>query len=60
MKKICNNPERISKTKPFIGKYNWKKINFPSGPHNWKKFEQNNDTVALNILCAPCNTKEIC
>ena len=60
MKKICINPERISETKPFISKYNWKKMNFLSGPHNWKKIEQNNDTVALNILCAPCNTKEIC
>ena len=26
--KIDNNPERISKIKPFISKYNWKEINF--------------------------------
>ena len=27
---IKNNPERISKTKPFIDQCNWKEINFPS------------------------------
>ena len=50
---IESHPERISKIKPFISKYNWKDINFPAGPHNWKKFEQNNKTTALNILYAP-------
>ena len=29
---IKNNPERISKIKPFIDQYNWKEIDFPS--HN--------------------------
>ena len=24
------NPQRITKVKPFINKYNWKEINFPS------------------------------
>ena len=27
--KIKNNPERISKIKPFINNLNWDKINFP-------------------------------
>ena len=27
---IKTHPERISKIKPFIGKYNWKEIDFPS------------------------------
>ena len=27
---ISNNPERISKLRPFINSYNWKDIEFPS------------------------------
>ena len=36
--------------KLFINKYNWKGINFPSEKDNWKKFEKNNVTIALNVL----------
>ena len=57
---IGSHPERISKIKAFVSKYNWKDIKFPAGPHDWKKFEQNNKTIALNILYIPCNTKELC
>ena len=42
-------PERISKLKPYINKYNWEGIDFPAGPKEWQKFEQNNKTIALNI-----------
>ena len=35
--KINNNPERISKIKPFIEQYNWKEIGFPSTSKDWKK-----------------------
>ena len=56
---IKSHPERISKIKPFIDQYNWKKINFPSHKENWKKFEQNNKSIALNILYVPHNTEEI-
>ena len=52
-KEIPNNPERISKLKPFINNYNWKDIEFPSHAKDWKKSEQNNKTIALNILFAP-------
>ena len=38
---IKNNPERISKIKPFIDQYNWTKINSPSEQKYWKKFELN-------------------
>ena len=31
---IANNPQRISKIKPFIDQYNWKEIDFRS---YWKK-----------------------
>ena len=34
------HPERISKIKPCIIKYNWEGIEFPAGPKDWKKFEQ--------------------
>ena len=29
--------QRITKTKPFINKYNWEGIHFPSGKDDWKK-----------------------
>ena len=44
------NPERVSNIKPFISKYNWKGINCPSKIGDWKTFEKNNPTIALNIL----------
>ena len=56
---IENHPERISNIKPFIDKYNWKGIDFPAGIKDWKKFERNNKTIALNILYVPPNTKII-
>ena len=58
-KQIKSNPERISKIKPFIDQYNWKEIDFPSHSKDWKKFEQNNKTIALNILFVPHNTEKI-
>ena len=57
--KIEKDPQRISKIKPFINNYNWKGIEFPSYPKDWKKFEQNNKTIALNILFVPYSTKQI-
>ena len=56
---IKTNPERISKLKPYINKYNWEGIEFPAGPKDWKKFERNNKTIALNILFIPHNTEII-
>ena len=52
------NPERVSNIKPFINKYNWKRINYPSKIDDWKTFEKNNPTIALNILYV--KEKEIC
>ena len=57
--KLKQNPERISNLIPFIDQYNWKGIEFPSHSKDWKKFEQNNKTIALNILFVPYNTKQI-
>ena len=56
---IKNNPERISKIKPFIDQYDWKEIDFPSTGKDWKKFESNNKSIALNILYVPYNTEKI-
>ena len=55
---IENHPERISNIKPFINEYNWEGIDFPWHPKDWKKFEQNNKTIAVNILYVPHNKKE--
>ena len=30
-----NNPQRISKLKPYINKYNCKGTEFPAGPKDW-------------------------
>ena len=57
--KIGNHPERISNIKPFIDQYNWKGIDFPAGIKDWKKFEQNNKTIALKILFVTHNEKTI-
>ena len=36
-KKKKKDPERITKIKSFINKYNWKQINFPSEKDNLKE-----------------------
>ena len=46
---IESHPKRVSNIKPFINKYKWKRINYPS-KIDWKTLEKNNRTVALNIL----------
>ena len=56
---IEKDPQRISKLKPYINKYNWEGIEFPAGPKEWGKFERNNKTIALNVLYIPHNTKTI-
>ena len=55
---IEKNPQRISKTKPFIDQYNWKDIDFAPTNKDWRKLELNND-IAVNILYIPHNTKKI-
>ena len=56
---VDHHPERISKLEPFINNYNWKDIEFPSCSKDWRKFKQNNKTIALNMLYVPYNTKQI-
>ena len=53
---IGKNPQIITKIKSFIDRYNWEETDFASHSKVWKKFEQNNKTIALNVLFAPHNT----
>ena len=47
---IESHPERVSNIKPFINKYNWQGIYCPSKIDDWKTFEKNNPTNAVNNL----------
>ena len=53
------HPERISNLKPFIDQYHRKEINFSPRQKDWKKFELNNKTIALNFLFVPHTTEEL-
>ena len=56
---INNHPDEIYNIKPFIDKYNWKEINFPSDKEDWSNSEKNNKSIVLNVLLVPHNTKQI-
>ena len=45
-------PERITKSKNFMGRYIWERINYASKEDDWKRFAKNNLTIAINILHA--------
>ena len=57
--KINKDPPRVSKIKLFIDQYNWNDIDFPSTGKDWKKFESDNESIALNILHVPHKTGKI-
>ena len=57
--RVTNHPERVTKVKSFIDKYNWNDINLPTIRKDWNRFEVNNKNVALNILYVHFNTKKI-
>ena len=46
----------MTKIKPFISKYNWEGINYPSEKDDWKKIDKNdlnvNINLSLNVLYA--------
>ena len=56
--KIGDHPERVSKVKPFINQHDWSEINFPSHVGDWKKFELNSKSIALNVLYVPEDEKQ--
>ena len=37
---IERDPQRISKLKPYINKYNWEGIDFPAGSKEWQKLSK--------------------
>ena len=39
-KEIKKDSERIAKIKPFINKYNWEEIHFPSEKDDWEKMRK--------------------
>ena len=41
---------RVSKIKPFIDNIVWENINFPPQNQDYKTFEMNNKSIALNVL----------
>ena len=49
-KLIHKNPQKVMTFFPFINKYNWYEINFPSEMDDWLHFEKISSTIALNIL----------
>ena len=53
------NKLKVLKIKSFIDQCNWKEIDFPSHSKDFKKFESNHKSIALNIFYVPHNTKEI-
>ena len=51
-KEIKKDPQRLTKLKPFIDKYNWKGINCPSEKGDWKKIGKSNVTIPFHVLYA--------
>ena len=47
-----SHPERVSNIRPFISKYDWDKIKYPSKIDDWKTLEKNNLAIALKVLYA--------
>ena len=56
---IKKDLQQIPKLKPYINQCNWKGIKFASDKEDWKKFEENNKEIALNILFVPHNKEWI-
>ena len=62
---VGKHPERMTKFKLFMDKYNWEGLNYVSEKDDWKKSEKNNLTIALNfclvmyVLSMPQNITQI-
>ena len=56
---IKKNFRRKSKIKPFINKYDWKEIYFPTQQKDWKKFQLNNSSIVPNVFFVPYGTETI-
>ena len=51
---IKKYPQRITKYKPFINKYNWEGINFPSAKDDSRKFQK----IVVKIALMFCMLKK--
>ena len=49
---IRRHSEKIIKIKSFLNEYDWEGMNFPSERDDWKKFEKNKITIALDVFYA--------
>ena len=58
-KQVKSNPLRISNIKSFIDQYNLKDMNIPSHKKEWKKFELNNKSIALDVFYIRYNNVKI-
>ena len=58
-KQIKKDLKEYQKLNLFLINTIGKKIDFPTSSNSWKKFETNNESIALNILYVLYNTKEL-
>ena len=58
-KQIEKNPQGIENLKPYYKHFNWQGINTPATIEDWKRFEDNNPDVSLNIFFVLFNEEEI-
>ena len=56
---IINNQGVICKLIEYTDKLNFNGINFRANEHDYKTFEKNNDTIALNTFYVPFNEEDI-
>ena len=59
MNKLKRTHKVYHKIKLSIDQHSWKAIEFPSHKKDWKKFELNNKSMALNVLYVPYKTEKI-
>ncbi|KAF4531544.1 hypothetical protein B566_EDAN015508 [Ephemera danica] len=51
------HPERTGKLLPFVERFDWTDVKFPSSFEDVRKFECNNPTVSINIYALSTNDK---
>ena len=56
---IGKNNQRVNNVKSFVEKYDWNGINFLAEIQDWKRFELNNNSIALKVLYVPYGEKNI-
>ena len=49
----------ITKIKQYTNNFDWKNVNFPPQEQDYKTFEMNNKSIAINILYVPSDTGKI-